>query len=408
MSRENSGLGGIGRLIKIFIVLGVLGGAGYYLWAQFFSAAPVGINYRTSPVTRGILTQVVTAAGQISALVMVQVGSQISGTIEKLNVDFNDPVKEGQIIAELDAATYRAVVAQGEGDLANARAALELARLNAERKKQLIEQKLSPVADYDKAIADLHQAEAVEKMKIGTLQRAQVDLRRCTILAPTDGIVISRKVDVGQTVAASLNAPVLFEIAHDLSQMQIHTHVAEADVGGVEPGQKVDFAVDAFPDRTFHGVVGQVRNSPTTIDNVVTYDTVINVDNADLKLKPGMTANVTIILAEKEDVLLVANAALRWKPPEETPADTPPDVSNRRRERPAQRAPEKKVYFLADGPNAKPELVTITVGLSDGIKSELLSGLKEGQNVVTGTVHPAASGAPNPMGNPFGGGPPRR
>lgn len=398
----------IGRWIKWIIALGILGAGGNYLWTQFFSAPPVAITYRTSPVTRGKLTQVVTAAGQISALVMVQVGSQISGTIEKINVDFNDPVKEGQIIAELDAATYRAIVAQGEGDLANARAALELARLNAERKKQLMEQKLSPIADYDKAIADLPQAEAVEKMKIGTLQRAQVDLRRCTILAPTDGIVISRKVDVGQTVAASLNAPVLFEIAHDLSQMQIHTNVAEADVGGVEPGQKVDFTVDAFPDRTFPGVVGQVRNSPTTIDNVVTYDTVINVDNSDLKLKPGMTANVTIILAEKEDVLLVANAALRWKPPEETPADNPPEVSNRRRERPAQRTPEKKVYVLADGPNAKPELVTITVGLSDGIRSELLSGLKEGQNVVTGTVRPAASGAPNPMGNPFGGGPPRR
>lgn len=407
MSKTTTRSGAARRWITRLLILGALGGGGYYLWTKYGSTEEAAVVYRTSTVSRGKLTQVVTAAGQINALLTVQVGSQISGTLSKIYVDFNSPVKAGQVVAELDPATYRAVVAQGEGDVASARAALELARLNEARKKELRASNLASPADYDKALADLHQAEAMEKVKLAALERSKVDLGRCTILAPIDGIVITRKVDPGQTVAASLNAPVLFEIANDLSKMQIHTHVAEADVGGVEPGQKVDFTVDAFADRTFHGVVDQVRNSPTTIDNVVTYDTVINVENVDLKLKPGMTANVSIILAEKEDVLLVANAALRYKPLEESAGDKPPESSHHRGEKPAERSPQKKVYVMPDGPDAKPELVMVTLGISDSIKTEVLTGLKEGQNAVTGATRPVVSGAPNPMGSPFGG-PPRR
>lgn len=414
----------MGRWIKRLIILGILGGGGYYAWSAYTSKSEDAPVYRTVAVTRGNLTQAVTATGQLNALVMVQVGSQISGTINVINVDFNSPVKAGQIVAELDPATYKANVAQAEGDLANAMASLELARLNADRKKDLHDKQLSPAADYDKAMADLHQAEAIVKVKTASLDKSKVDLKRCTILAPIDGIVISRKIDVGQTVAASLNAPVLFEIANDLGKMQIHANVAEADVGGVQPGQMVDFLVDAFPERTFHGVVDQVRNSPTTVDNVVTYDTVINVDNKDLKLKPGMTANVSIIVAQKENVLLISSGALRFRLPEELSGEKKPEAGGApagassggpgggehrgRGERKSERGAGKKIYVLPDGPNAKPEQVVITTGITDKVKVEVLTGLNEGQNVITGVTMPSSSGTPNPMGNPFGGGGGRR
>src|SRR5439155_17299392 len=238
-----------------------------------------------------------TATGQLNPVTNVQVGCQISGTIQKLFVDFNSPVTQGQVVAQIDAATYQANLLQAEGDLANAKAALELAQINAGRSKDLFTNKLIPQSDYDQTIANLHQAEATVKIKEAAVQKAKVDLERCTIYSPVDGIVISRSVDVGQTVAASLSAPTLFVIANDLTKMQIDANVAEADIGGVEEGQDVDFTVDAFPNRTFHGKVTQVRNAPITVQNVVTYDTVIGVSNADLKLRPGMTANVSIIVA---------------------------------------------------------------------------------------------------------------
>ncbi|MEI2727013.1 MAG: efflux RND transporter periplasmic adaptor subunit [Verrucomicrobiota bacterium] len=246
----------------------------------------------------------------------VQVGSQISGIILKLFADFNSQVKSNQILAQLDPATYKANVNSAEAELASSQASLELAQINARRAEDLVQSKLIPQSEYDQAIATLHQAEAQVKIRASSVQRAQVDLGRCTIYAPVDGTVISRNVDVGQTVAASMNAPVLFQVASDLTKMQIDANVAEADVGGVEVGQEVEFTVDAFPERTFRGQVTQVRNSPLTVQNVVTYITVIEVNNADLKLKPGMTANVSIIVQRRENVLRVANGALRFRPPE--------------------------------------------------------------------------------------------
>ena len=417
MSDQHSSSGAVGRWIKRLIWLAILGGGGYYAWTLYSEKTDTTVSYRTAAVTRGKLTQAVTATGQLNALVMVQVGSQISGTLQKINVDFNSPVKSGDLIAQIDPATYRAVAAQMEGDLANAQANLDLAKLNADRKRELHEQKLAPAAEYDKSIADLHQAEAMVKVKKATLEKALVDLKRCDILSPIDGMVISRKVDVGQTVAANFNSPVLFEIANDLAKMQIHANVAEADVGGVEIGQPVEFTVDAFPDRTFKGKVQQVRNAPVTVDNVVTYDTVIDVDNSDLKLKPGMTANVSIILAQREDVLLVSNAAMRWKPAEEPDGGKKPDKEDRgergerggkKRERSKDQAAPKTVYILPDGAGAKPQAVSITVGITDSLKSEALTGLTEGQNVIVGVILPtgSTSATPNPMGSPFGG--PRR
>src|SRR5919204_2678439 len=279
-------------------------------------------NYQTAPVTRGPITQAVTATGTLNPVVNVQVGSQVSGNIAKPFADFNSQVKAGQVVAQIDPAIFQATVTQAEGDLASAQAALELARVNAQRTQELFAKKNSSQADVDQVLATLHQAEANVKIKQGALDKAKADLEHCTIMSPIDGIVISRNVDVGQTVAASLQAPVIFAIANDLTKMQIDSNVAEADVGVVAVEQNVDFTVDAFPARTFHGKVVQVRNAPITVQNVVTYDTVIGVDNKDLKLKHGMTANVSIIVAHKDDVLQIKNAALRFRPPDATPVET--------------------------------------------------------------------------------------
>src|SRR6266705_2827641 len=280
-------------------------------------------NYQTATITRGPITEAVTATGTLNPVVNVQVGSQVSGNIAKLFVDFNSQVKAGQVVAQIDPVLFQATVTQAEGDLANTQAALELAKVNATRTQELFAKKTSSQADVDQAIANLHQAEANVKIKQGALDKAKADLDHCTITSPIDGVVISRSVDVGQTVAASLQAPVIFTIANDLTKMQIDANVAEADVGAVTVDQNVDFSVDAFPNRTFHGKVVQVRNAPITVQNVVTYDTVIGVSNADLKLKPGMTANVSIIIAHKDDVLQIKNASFRFRPAESTSTPNP-------------------------------------------------------------------------------------
>src|SRR5437867_5384316 len=298
-------------VIWAFLAVLVLGLVWYFI--SDHSEPP---QYQTSAVTRGDMTQTVTANGTLNPVVNIQVGSQISGNIQKLFADFNSLVKSNQIVAQLDPATFQASVHQAEGDLANAKAALELAQVNARRSADLFKNNLIPQSDNEKAVADLHQAEAQVKIKEAALERAQVDLTRCTIYAPVDGIVISRNVDVGQTVAASMNAPTLFVIANDLSKMQIDANVSEADVGAIEEKQTASFTVDAFPSRTFEGQVTQIRNSPITVQNVVTYDTVIAVNNPDLKLKPGMTATVSITTAQKSGVVKVPNAALRFRPPE--------------------------------------------------------------------------------------------
>src|SRR5437879_8778749 len=219
-------------------------------------------NYQTTTVTRGPITQAVTATGTLNPVVNVQVGSQVSGNIAKLFADFNSPVKAGQTVAQIDPALFQATVTQAEGDLASAQAALELARINATRTQSLVAKQNSAQSELDQALASLHQAEANVKIKQGALDKAKADLDHCTIVSPIDGTVISRSVDVGQTVAASLQAPVIFTIANDLAKMQIDANVAEADVGVVVVGQQVDFTVDAFPNQTFHGQVIQVRNAP--------------------------------------------------------------------------------------------------------------------------------------------------
>ncbi|MBA2622731.1 MAG: efflux RND transporter periplasmic adaptor subunit [Chthoniobacterales bacterium] len=375
--------------------------------------AKASAGFQTTTVVRGPMTQAVTATGTLNPVVNVQVGSQVSGNIQKLFADFNSDVTAGQIVAQIDPATFQAIVTQAEGDLASAQASLELARISAGRTRSLFAKQNSSEADVDQATATLQQAEATVKIKQGALDRARTDLEHCAITSPIDGTVISRSVDVGQTVAASLSAPVIFTIANDLTKMQINANVADADVGVVAVDQAVDFTVDAFPNQTFQGKVMQVRNAPITVQNVVTYDTVIAVSNPELKLKPGMTANVSIVIAHKDDVIKISNAALRYRPPDASAAGAPSASTGAARGarsggggRPGGGAPrerrlERTVYA---GTGGKPQPVQIKTGISDGVATEVTEGLKEGDVVVTAQLTGGGSAPTTPQANPFGGG----
>jgi len=383
----------------LLVVLACGVGLGWYLNQSPESA----LRYETAVASRGELTQLVTASGQLNPVVKVEVGSQISGIIQKLLVDFNSSVKEGQVVAQLDPATYEANLIQAQGNLSNVVAALELAQLYANRAKSLQAEKLTAKADYEKAVADLHQAEAAVKISEGALKKAQVDLARCTIYAPIDGIVISRNVDVGQTVAASLSAPTLFLIANDLAKMQIEADVGEADIGMVAPGQDVEFTVDAFPGQTFHGKVTQVRNFPKTEQSVVTYVTIIDVSNPDLKLKPGMTANVSVVIARRDNALKIPTSALRFRPPKTSEAkktDSSSAVTEAKSEKKSaettrkkdKRKSERTIYVASasgtasagDQTEDRPQPVQVKTGISDSSNIEVIEGLKEGDRVVIG------------------------
>jgi HlyD family secretion protein len=327
----------------------------------------------------------------------VTVGSQISGNILKLYADYNSEVNENEVVAELDPAPYTAVVHMAVANVAYAQAALELAKLTADRKAALLQEHAAAQADVDTAVAALHQAEATLQIQKASLETAQINLDHCTITSPVKGIVISRSVDVGETVAASLNAPVLFTIANDLSKMQIDASVAEGDVGELEEGQKVDFTVQAYPFRTFHGLVAQVRNSPVTVQNVVTYDTVVSVNNDDQKLKPGMTATISVVIAHRADVLRIPNAALRFRPPDapmKPGGGASGSPSPGAESSPAQHSghdSSRTVYVLPAGAN-KPAQVRVHLGITDGIYTEVLDGLHEGDMVVSGILNNAGGG----------------
>ena len=310
-------------VILVAIIVIVAGTIWYFNHGN--SGAP---QYQTTTVARGDLMQAVTASGTLNPVLNVTVGCQVSGRISKLYVDFNSPVTNGQLVAEIDPRTYQAAMEQSSADLANSKANLELQQAEADRALELFTNKLISQSDRDTTIATLHEAEAMVKIKTAALSNALANLGYCKVYSPVDGTVISRSVDVGQTVAASMSAPVLFQIANDLAKMQIDANVSEADIGSVEEGQNVSFSVDAFPDRKFAGKVKQIRNSPTTVQNVVTYDVVIEVGNPDLKLRPGMTANASLITAERSGVLKIPNAALRFRPPDSANKGIKPTATN--------------------------------------------------------------------------------
>jgi HlyD family secretion protein len=334
-------------------------------------------RYETTPVARGKIVKHVTASGVLSAVVSVDVGSQVSGKVSALYADFNSQVKKGQRVAEIDPSIYQAAMRQAEGDLASAKAEVTLKRQNLERKKILLPLKAASQLDLDQATAELAEAEATVVIKEAALQSAQANLDYCKITAPVDGIVIARDVDLGQTLAAAMTTPVLFTIAQDISKMNIKADVSEADIGQVKEAQAVDFTVDAFPDEVFHGTVTQVRKSPTTTQNVVTYQVVIAVDNPEQKLFPGMTADVAILVAERANALSIPNTALRYTPPDKAVYDGAPPKTLQRKER--------LVYTTsADGAKLKP--VVVKAGISDGASTEILEGLTDQAKVVTSNL----------------------
>ena len=303
------------RILFTVLGVGLVTGAGYWYWQSKDAVRPPELN--SVQVSRGDIVMVVTATGDIEPVNTVEVSSQVSGLISEVLVDWNTQVKQGDVLARLDPATYEQKLKQANADLASANASYTLQKLSTDRTSALFAKGLATVQERDQALALLAQAEANLQTKQAAVENAKVDLSRCTVYAPMDGIVMQRAADVGKTVAASLNAPTLFIIADKLARMEIVAAVAEADIGNVAEGQAVNFRVDAYPNRQFKGKVVQIRNYPKTTSNVVTYDTIIEVNNEDLKLKPGMTANAEIIVAERHNVLKITNSALRVRMPEE-------------------------------------------------------------------------------------------
>lgn len=394
----------------------------------------------TVAIERGDVQAAVTAGGTLQALVTVQVGSQVSGRILELLADFNSVVKKGDVVARIDPQQAEAAVRRAQanvmaanGNLARSRAGLSEAQRQSSRAKELLPKGYVSQAEIDTLATGVEQASADLEAQRGALAQAQaalaeaqVNLDNTVIRSPTDGVVVTRSVDVGQTVAASLQAPVLFTIAQDLKKMQVHTSVAESDVGQLKEGMAAEFSVDAYPNRKFRGTVAQVRVSPTTVQNVVTYDAVVNVDNPELELKPGMTANVSFRTAEAKDVLKVPNSALRFKPPQEWL-----DAAKAAREKAAGSVPAeaaaagegaagaaggrrqrdgsvRRIWKQpADG--GAPVAVPVRVGVSDGSVSEvtpLHGGLAEGEQVVTGIKGGSGDAAgknsnPRPPPGPF-------
>ena len=331
------------------ILLVAVGVGGWFAWKKYgtTTAKITTPAYKTNVISKGDIVQSVTANGSLTAVKNVEVGSQVSGIIKEMNVDFNSTVKEGDVLAKIDPATYERALLRADADLANAKAGLEMAQFTMVRSTNLYAAKLISETEYTQNLVSLHQAEARVKTQQASYESAKVDLERTTIFAPISGIIITRSVEAGQTVASSFNTPRLFIIANDLRKMQIEAAVSEADVGGVADGQTVDFTVDAFPNRKFKGTVRQVRFQPTTNQNVVTYTTIVDVENRDLKLRPGMTANATIITSERRGTLRVPNSALRFNPAKDALVQSGPKSGAE------TNAPtESKVQLIESGPFA--------------------------------------------------------
>jgi HlyD family secretion protein len=384
------------------------------------------VHYDAVPVQRGKLIAKVTATGTLNARVTVQVGAQVSGRIAQLMVDFNSPVNKGQVIAKIDPQLFEAALQQARANYVEAEANLSKAKVQAldakrqyDRAKGLKDRGLVSQAEVDTAETNWLAGKAQVEVSAGAVEQARasrdqakINLDYTTIYSPISGVVISRNVDVGQTVASALQAPTLFTIAEDLKTMQVHTNVAEADVGKLAEKMIAAFTVDAFPNEVFRGIIHEIRNAAQTVQNVVTYDAVIDVQNPELKLRPGMTANVTVIYAEKDDVLKIPNAALRFKPGPEVAAQTsgPSSEQSARPARPMLGQGQGKPPG-AQGPDAlagakavwvlgNPSLkrVPVQTGLSDGTVSELVSSnLHEGDRVVVGST-----GGDIPKGPPSG------
>ena len=384
--------------IALILLAAVLAGSGFVAYRQFAGAATEQ-QYRLESVEKGDLSQTVSANGTINPVSLVNVGTQVSGTVKKLYVDFNSKVEQGQLLLELDDALLAAQQKQSQANVQSALASLDLAGANEARMRNLYAQEYVSRQELDTAVQAKKAAEAQLQLTRAAVEKDRANLSYSVIRSPVSGVVVDRAVDVGQTVAASLQTPTLFKIARDLSKMQIDANFAEADIGSIRVGQTARFSVDAFPNRSFEGKVRQIRLNPTTQQNVVTYDVVIDVDNPEQILLPGMTAYVSIAVAERKDALLVPNAALRFKPA---------NGGTRKKDTGAKPKDEKhlsghprdgfsgRVYVLKDGKLAP---VAVSLGITDNRNTELLGGeLKAGDQVAVGDAQAnGASSSTQPM-----------
>jgi HlyD family secretion protein len=410
----------VNRVILAVVVVATLAALAYGVFRYRQAKAVPEVQYRTATVEKRRITSRITASGALQATVTVQIGAQVSGRISTLGADFNSEVKKGQVIARLDPQLFAAEVERAKANHASAKAGVVRAeaeerdaKLSLARARALREQGIASAAELQAAetavsvtTAASEVARAALQQTSAALNQAKVNLSFTEIRSPIDGVVISRDVDVGQTVASSLQAPILFTIAEDLKKMEVHTSVAEGDVGRIAPGMGATFTVDAFPGQRFRGVVKQIRNAAQTVQNVVTYNAVIDVDNADLRLRPGMTATVTIVHAQKEEALAVPNAALRFRPAGGPSASGPP--RGRARPEPKQEgdggAEEDQARILHVLRGGEPVPVTVALGLSDGTVTEIVSGdLREGDPVVVETMASNQGGGGG--GRPPGGSP---
>src|SRR3972149_9748935 len=384
------------RILIAALVVAVLGAAGYFYFAGSNGKAP---PYRTVKVEKGEISDTGSATGNINGGTTVQVGSQVSGTIQQIYADFNSRVRKGEVIAKIDPQIFEASVVQARGSVANATAVVEKAKIvtadalrTLRRNQELIKDGYVAQADvdaaetaYDSAASQQKSAEAQLDQTRGALSVAETNLRYTTIVSPVDGIVISRNVDVGQTVAASFQTPTLFTIAQDLTKMQINTNVDEADIGKIKMGQPVEFNVDAYPEIIFNGKVWQIRIAPITVQNVVTYDVVIKMDNPELQLKPGMTANVSILTAVKKDILKIPNAAMRFRPSDKNKVNA-----------------QQKGFGVWQLVNGEPNRIPVSAGISDGSFTEVISGdIREGQEIIIESLDESKGTSPPVSGPRF-------
>ena len=362
------------KISKIWIALLVVVIVAVAAWALSGGKKEEEINFKEEAVGLQTLQNSVTATGTIEAVTSVTVGTQVSGIVNKLYVDYNSQVKKGQVIAELDKTNLLSELNTAKANLESAQSSLNYQSSNLNLYQTLYKKGLVAADDYENALLTYRQAKEQVATAKESVQKAQTNLGYATITSPIDGTVISKSVEEGQTVAASFSTPELFTIAKDLTNMQVIADVDEADIGGVKEGNRVTFTVDAYPDDTFEGTVKQVRLEATTTNNVVTYEVVISAPNADLKLKPGLTANVTIMTQERSGVLAVANKALRFTPTKETVGKDIKIVDCKGK---------NKVWTL----NGKTLTAhPVTIGQSDGIHTEVIKGVKKGQKIVTEIV----------------------
>lgn len=402
------------KVIRITIIIVILAIIGWVVYANFFKTTKIKTEIETAVITKGTISTMITATGSVEPIAQVEVGTQVSGTIEKIYVDFNDVVKAGQLIAELDKVNLRASLEDAEASYQTALNEQNYLQTVFNRQEALYKNKVISQSDYDEALYKLNNSKGSVVQRLSDLNRAKTNLGYANIYSPVDGVILDRAVDEGQTVAASYSTPTLFTIAQDLSKMQVEANVDEADIGNVKTGQRVSFTVDSYPDEEFSGEVTQVRLNATVTSNVVTYVVVIKADNPELKLMPGMTASINIYTMEMNDVLLLPAKATRFTP-EKSQLGKKPKRADQNGEQPDSgqmnkklvhtvieeglSANQKTIWIPTDEGGMRPEIVE--VGKTDGVNYQIISGLKEGDKVVLSVKEIIESAEKESTSSPF-------